>query len=99
MADGAGWENYGASPKFVGATFDRMMVDPLRPNLIGVATHFPGGSLPMPSVRLLVGSPPFGTSDTGIRPPLWALLQLTVVRSPPPLWTSQAPKLGTMGPQ
>ena len=30
----------------------------------------------MPSVRLLVGSPPVGTSDTGLRPPLWAPSQL-----------------------
>ena len=30
----------------------------------------------MPPVRLLVGSPPVGTSDTGLRPPLWAPSQL-----------------------
>ena len=30
----------------------------------------------MPSVRLPVGFPPVGTSDTGLRPPLWAPFQI-----------------------
>ena len=30
----------------------------------------------MPSVRLLVDFPPVGTSDTGLRPPLWAPFQI-----------------------
>ena len=50
----------------------------------------------MPPVRLLVGSPPVGTSDTGLRPPLWAPSQLCSLVSSP--WhDAQAPTLGATG--
>ena len=35
----------------------------------------------MLSVRLPVGFPPVGTSDTGLRPPLWAPLRLPLVKT------------------
>ena len=64
------------------------------PNIDPCGNPLLGGSLPMPSVPALVGSPPVGTSGTGLRPPLWAPLQLTATGSHPPHMTFRAWALG-----